>query len=55
MLIMMEIILTRKLRARLIMYINNAPVYWLSKKQHYVETSSFVSEFMAMTHIYEYI
>ena len=35
--------------------LNNAPVYWYSKKQGYVETSTFGSEFMAMKQAAEYL
>ena len=45
----------RQFRAGFIFYINNAPLYWISKKQSYVETSSFCSEFMAMKHMCEYL
>ena len=37
------------------MYLNSAPVYWLSKKQTSVETSSFGSEFIAMKQCCEYL
>ena len=36
-------------------FLNMAPVYWLSKKQNSVETSSFGSEFTAMKQCAEYI
>jgi hypothetical protein len=32
-----------------------APIYWHSKKQNSVETSTFGSEFMAMKHCTEYV
>ena len=37
------------------MYLNMAPVYWMSKKQTRVETSSFRSEFIAMKQCTEYV
>ena len=37
------------------MYVNSAPVYWMSKKQNSVESSSFGSEFTAMKQCCEYI
>jgi hypothetical protein len=39
---------TRRSRTGFIVYLNSAPIYWLSKKQTAVEASSFGSEFMAM-------
>ena len=36
-------------------YCNNALVYWMSKKQGSIETSSFGSEFLAMKYCMEYI
>ena len=47
--------LTRRSRTGFIVYINMAPVYWLSKKQTSIETSSFGSEFTAMKHCCEYL
>lgn len=47
--------ITRRSRTGFIVYINNAPIYWSSKKQNSVETSSFGSEFMAMKHCTEYV
>ena len=47
--------ITRRSRTGFLVYLNSAPVYWLSKKQSGVETSSFGSEFMAMKHCTEYI
>ena len=46
---------TRRSRTGFIVYINNAPIFWSSKKQNSVETSSFGSEFMAMKHCTEYV
>ena len=37
------------------MYMNSAPIHWMTKKQTAVETSSFGSEFMAMKHCTEYL
>ena len=42
-------------RSGMLVYINSALVYWSSKKQNSVETSSFGSEFMAMKHCTEYV
>ena len=36
-------------------YLNSSPVYWLSKKQQSIETSSFGAEFTAMKQCTEYI
>ena len=38
-----------------LVYLNNALIYWSSKKQTTVETSSFGSEFMAMKQATEYV
>ena len=40
---------TRRSRTGFFVYLNNTPIYWLGKKQNSVETSSFGSEFCAMT------
>jgi len=48
-------VVTRRSRTGFVVYLNNAPIYWLSKKQNGVETSSFGSEFMAMKHCLEYL
>ena len=45
----------RRSRTGFIIYLNNAPIYWLSKKQTSVETSSFGSEMVAMRQCAEYI
>ena len=47
--------MTRKSRTGFLVYLNSAPIYWLSKKQTSVETSSFGSEFTAMKACTEYI
>jgi hypothetical protein len=47
--------MTRRSRTGFIVYLNSAPIYWLSKKQTAVETSSFGSEFMAMKQCTEYL
>ena len=46
---------TRRSRTGFLVYINPALVYWFSKKQASVETSSFGSEFTAMKECCEYI
>ena len=40
--------ITRRSRTGFLVYLNMEPVYWMSKKQTSVETSSFGSEFVAM-------
>ena len=47
--------ITRRSRTGFIVYVQNSPIYWLSKKQNSIETSSFGSEFMAMKHCTEYV
>jgi hypothetical protein len=46
---------TRRSRTGFLVFLNSAPVYWLSKKQASVESSSFGSEFCAMKHCCEYV
>ena len=46
---------TRRSRTGFLVYINSALVYWFSKKQASVETSSFGSEFTVMKQCCEYI
>ena len=46
---------TRKPRTGFIVYLNMAPIFWFSKKQSTVETSSFGSEFVAMKQCTEYV
>ena len=47
--------LTRRSRSGYIIYLNNAPIYWSSKKQSSIQTSLFGSEFIAMKEACEYI
>jgi hypothetical protein len=47
--------LTRRSRTGFIIFLNNAPIYWSSKKQNSCETSTFGSEFVAMKQACEYI
>ena len=47
--------LTRRSRTGFIVFLNKAPIYWLSKKQQGCETSTFGSEFVAMKQATEYI
>ena len=47
--------ITRRSRTGFIIFINSAPVHWISKKQAGVETSTFGSEFLAMKHCCEYL
>ena len=46
---------TRRSRTGFLIYLNCAPIYWMSKKQTSVESSSFGSEFIAMKQCCEYI
>ena len=45
---------TRRSRTGFFIYCNTFLVYWMSKKQEYIETSSFGSEFLAMKDWTEY-
>ena len=47
--------ITRRSRTGFIIFLNNSPIYWFSKKQGGIETSSFGSEFIAMKQCCEYI
>jgi hypothetical protein len=45
----------RRSRTGFIVFLNSAPVHWMSKKQGSVESSTFGSEFCAMQHCCEYL
>lgn len=47
--------ITRRSRTGFIVYLNSAPIYWLTKKQISVKNSLFGSEFIAMKQCCEYI
>lgn len=47
--------MTRRSRSGFLIFLNSAPIYWFSKKQTAVETSSFGSEFCAMKQTTEYV
>jgi len=46
---------TRKSRTGFVVYLNNAPVYWYSKRQGSIESSTYQAEFTAMKEATEYI
>ena len=46
---------TQRSRTGFIIFLNSASLYWFSKKQTCVETSSFGSEFIVMKQCCEYI
>ena len=46
---------TRRSRTGFIIFMNSVPIYWYSKKQTSIETSSFGSEFIAMNQCCEYV
>ena len=48
-------LLTRRLKTGYIVLLNNAPVYWLTKKMTSIETRTVGSEFMAMEQATEYL
>ena len=48
-------LMTRRSRTGFIVYVNNSPIFWMSKKQTSIETSSYGSEFIAMKHCCEYM
>ena len=47
--------LTGRYRSGMLVFMNSAPIYWLSKKQKSAETSSFGSEFFTMRICCEYL
>ena len=47
--------ITRRSRMGVLVYLNCAPIYWWSKKQNSVESSSFGSKFIAMKQCCEYV
>ena len=47
--------ITRRSRMGFLVYLSCAPIYWWSKKQNSVESSSFGSEFIAMKQCCEYV
>ena len=47
--------ITRRSRSGYLVYLNNAPIYWTSKKQASIQTSTFGSEFIAMKECCEYV
>ena len=47
--------ITRRSRTGLLLYLNMALVYWMSKNQKIVDTSSFGSEFIAKKQCTEYL
>ena len=46
---------TRQSQTGFIIFLNSAPIYWFSKRQKSVETSSFGSDFIAMKQYCEYV
>ena len=46
---------TRRSRTGFVVFLNNAPIYWYSKKQNSCETSTFGAEFCAMKQATEYV
>ena len=48
-------LLTRRSRTGYVIFLNKSPIYWYSKKNQSIETSTFGSEFMAMKQVTEYI
>ena len=45
----------RRSRTGFVIYLNQAPVYWFSKRQNGVECSTFGIEFIAMKQFCEYV
>jgi hypothetical protein len=47
--------ITRRSQTGFIIFLNSAPIFWYSKKQGGIKTSSFGSEFIAMKQCCEYV
>ena len=47
--------ITQRSRTGFLIFLNNAPIYWFSKKQGSCETSSFGSELISMKSCCEYV
>ena len=47
--------ITQRSKTGFIVYVNSAPIYWMSKKQGSISTSTFASEYDAMKNCCEYI
>ena len=47
--------MTRRSRTGFLVYLNCAPIYWWSKKQNSLESSSFGSKFIAMKQCCDYV
>ena len=43
-----DLIITRRSQARIVMFINNAPIFWYSKRQATIEASTFSFEFVVL-------
>ena len=41
-------VVTRRSRTGFLVFLNNSPIYWMSKNQQSIETSSFGAEFIAI-------
>ena len=48
-------IVSRRSRTGFVVFLNGAPIYWMSKKQTSIETSTFGSEFVAMKQATEFV
>jgi hypothetical protein len=48
-------LITRRSHTGFIVFLNNSPIYWSSKKQGSCETSTFGSKFVAMKQATEYV
>ena len=48
-------LVTQRSRTEFTVFLNNAPIYWTSKKQNSCETNTFGSEFVAMKQAAEYV
>ena len=48
-------LMTWRSRTRFIVFLNNTPIYWYSKKQNSCEMTTFGSEFVAMKQATEYV
>jgi hypothetical protein len=46
---------SRRSRTGFVVFLNGAPIYWMSKKQTSIETSTFGSEFVAKKQATEFV
>jgi hypothetical protein len=48
-------VVTRRSLTGILVFVQNSPILWVSRRQNTVETSTFVSEFVALRHVQDVI